>query len=182
MTTTPEYEIDASYFASFKDDELGRVIRAHLHVEYLVDQLLALHFKDPDVLFAMGLEFSDRVKLLKAFGYGDILTKPVLALGTLRNDFAHTLDYKLTADRLDNFYKTLDALSKQASQHSYEQMRAKHKDRDWPANVKQLPPADRFVFYATTIRASLIAAYVNEAGTYPAGIRPRGQPPTGTAG
>ena len=41
--TTPEYKIDVSYYESaIKEDELGRVIRTHLHIEYLVDQLLGL--------------------------------------------------------------------------------------------------------------------------------------------
>jgi hypothetical protein len=179
--TTPEYKIDVSYYESaIKEDELGRVIRTHLHIEYLVDQLLGLHFKEPTVLYAMRLEFSDRVKLLSAFGYEKHLTQPLLALGTLRNEFAHKLNYKLTADRMDNFYKTLDADAKQMAQRVYEQTRASHKKENLPMNVRRLPPADQFALYVTTIRASLIAAYYNEADAFPAGIRPRGQPSSAT--
>lgn len=176
-----DYSIDSNFFeAIIKEDELGCVVRAHLHIEYLIDHLLAVHFEDVSALRPMRLEYSDRVRLLKAFGYEANLTGQLLMLGTLRNDFAHKLDAKLTTDRLESLYKAFDVGSKKMLHDIYRQTRERAADASrFPSSLKKLSPKDLFAFYATTARASLIAAYFNETGKFPPGIRPRTQRPTG---
>lgn len=141
-----------------REDELGRVIRAHLHIENLVKQLLALEFEKPAALERVKLDFSDRVTLLEAYGYGQMLTRPLSALGTLRNAFAHNLSSALTEDRMQSLYKSFDAAGKEIIQGSYQRTRLKSEAKV-PRTLGKVPPAERFVFFAISIRAMLVIAH-----------------------
>jgi hypothetical protein len=178
-----EHPIDATFFdALMKEDELGSVIRAHLNVEYLVDQLLGLHLPNAAALRPIHLEYSDRVRLLEACGYEQGFVKPLHALGSLRNDFAHKLDFKLSGDRLERIYEAMDPDDKQRLNEMYDDLRKRELIKNAPRRMKKLSPKNLFTMYATSIRASLIVAYLRKAGRVPPGVRPGPYPPSLTAG
>ena len=52
------------------EDELGAVIRAHIHIEALLLELLRLLVKDEGALRKLNLEFSQSVDLAIALGLG----------------------------------------------------------------------------------------------------------------
>jgi hypothetical protein len=147
---------DAFQNALNREDELGRVIRAHLHIENLVDRLLLLKFSKPEVFQKMRLEFSARVMLLEAFGYGRMLTMPLAAIGNLRNDFAHKVDFALTSERMEGLYNSFDVEGKEIIQQSYRRTRTQMPETNAPHTMKSLKPQDRFTFYAVSIHAMLV--------------------------
>ena|ERR1700730_14511761 len=157
---------EAFFEALSREDELGCVVRAHLHIEYLVDKLLAHHFNEPSALRRIRLDYADKVLLLEAFGYLPNLTRPLAAIGSLRNDFAHKLNYELAADRMDALYNSFDGEGKQVIQASYQRTR-KSSDRDVPRNMAKLNSKDRFALYASSIRSMLELGYKKETGRYP---------------
>lgn len=158
----------AAFFdALSRDDELSCVMRAHLHIEYLVDMLLAVHIPNTEALQRIHLDYADRVTLLEAFQYLPMLIKPLLAIGTLRNDFAHKLDFTLTSDRMDSLYNSFDPTGKQVIQESYQRTRQKTNE-DAPRKMANLSPKSRFALYASSIRTMLELGYKQETGNYPA--------------
>src|SRR5271163_4266025 len=105
---------DAPTFEDFAkviiaEDELGSVVRAHLIVEFHVEELLKLLAPNSAALPSMQLDYFGQVRLLGVLGVPDELVKPLLNLGNLRNSFAHRLDFKLTPDRMRALYDCFDA-------------------------------------------------------------------------
>lgn len=68
---------------------------------------------------------------------------------------------------------TFDSDSKQELQKIYDRLRHKKLIIGGPRKIKSRSPKDQFTLYATNIRAALIAAFFNETGKFPAGVRPR---------
>lgn len=164
---TETWPISEAFFEALnRDDELGCVVRAHLHIEYLVDKLLAHHFPEPSAIARLHLDYADKVIVLEAFGYLPNLTKPLSAIGSLRNDFAHKLDYGLTKDRMDGLYNTFDSEGKQIIQESYQRTR-KNSEESVPRKMGQLSPKDRFAMYAVNIHSMLALGYRKETGRFP---------------
>ena len=85
------------------------------------------------------------------------LKGPLLALGRLRNEFAHRLDAALTEARVDGFYKTFGGDDKQSIHQAFNRTR---KSLGVPSKkrMKQLSPQDRFILYAVSLRAVLLVA------------------------
>ena len=78
---------DMFYEALLNEDELGSVLKAHLHIEYHIDKILNRLTPYPDDLPA--LKYSEKVCLICALGVKKEY-KPILhTLGTIRNNFAH---------------------------------------------------------------------------------------------
>ncbi len=149
-----------------QDDELGCVVRAHLHIEHLVDKLLQHHFPRAEALEKMNLEYSAKVTLLEAFDYNPFVTTPLLAIGKLRNDFAHKLEFVLSADRMDALYNSFEQDGKAAVQNAYQRTR-QNLGAAAPKKMANLNPKDRFVLYAAAIWSMLVVAYMQAAGTRP---------------
>jgi hypothetical protein len=148
------------------EDELGSVVRAHLHIEFHVDQLLAAVAPNPKAVETLALSYVGRVRLLNVFGFGNNLTKPLIGLGQLRNKFAHRLNYKLTSQNMRALYDMLDPLGRHIVHHAYDSARAKSAGKH-PKKLWSLPPKDIFSLLATTIRASLLVAYREHTGAFP---------------
>jgi len=144
------------------EDELGCVVRAHLHIEHLVDQHLELVFPNMSALRSAHLEYDARVSILEALGYKPIITRALRALGSLRNSFAHRLDFKLTPDRMDNLFKSLDPEFKAIMHETYGGWRAQQGASDLAANVRKLSPKDVFVVFVANVRGMLMADYLRQ--------------------
>ena len=156
VTSVPESDQSAFIAALMGEDELGVVVRAHIHIEAVLLQLLDRMVADPAPLKKMDLDYAHRVNLALALGLKPQYGPPLLALGSLRNAFAHRPDTKLSKDRVDNLYKSLAADDRQVVQRCYESTNSKML-REAPG-LRSLSPKDQFVLIATTMRAMLIAA------------------------
>jgi len=92
------------YEALVGEDELGVVVRAHIHIEAGVNALLDQLVPYPDHL--PSLEYKRRVLLACALGLKESLLLPLQELGNIRNLFGHQIDTKLTAGMVDKFYES----------------------------------------------------------------------------
>jgi len=138
------------------EDELGAVIRAHIHVEALLLELLGLLVKDEQALRKLDLEFSQSVDLAVALGLGPEHAKGLRAFGKLRNEFAHDLGSKLSDDRINNLYESLSATDKEVVQAAYGTTNAQLGVN--PPKFKDLTPKERFVLIAVALRGMLQVA------------------------
>lgn len=87
------------------EDELGVVIRSHIYVESALVYLLKQLVVDGAYLEKLNLDYAQRVNLAVTLGLKATHAPPLLALGAIRNAFAHRLDTRLTKDRVDSLYK-----------------------------------------------------------------------------
>lgn len=146
------------------EDELGAVIRAHIHIEALLLELLGLLVKDEVALRKLNLEFSQTVDLAIALGLGPEHAKGLRAFGKLRNEFAHNLNSKLSASRIDNLYESLSTTDKEVVQLAY--VRTNSQLGVSPPSFKDLTPKEKFVLIAVALRGMLQVALleVRKAG------------------
>lgn len=148
---------DDDFFRALQsEDELGLVIRAHIHIEARLVEFLAL-LADAQSLEKMALDYSQRVHLAVALGLKEEDAKGLHALGTIRNAFAHRLNSTLSDDRVTNFYKALGPGEKETVQQAYERTEKQLGQHDGK-KFGDLAPKDRFILIAVALQAVLVLA------------------------
>lgn len=149
------------YKALLSEDELGKVIRTHKHIEYQLKEVLKLLIPDYKILEKMKnkLEYSQRVHLACALGLKNEALSPLLAIGTLRNEFAHQLTPTLNQSRVKDLYKTLSKTEKEVTQQSLISTNKNMPDGK-KYEFKKLEPADLFVLIAICLRQLLKAGRI----------------------
>ncbi len=138
------------------EDELGLVIRAHIHIEAKLLELLS-NLANLKILEKMNLDYFQYVQLAVALGFKEEHSKALIALGTLRNQFAHKLGSTLTENRVNNLYQSLSPNDKSIVQDCYAKT---EKDLKQYSGTKfqSLPPKVRFILMAVTLRSLLSVA------------------------
>lgn len=89
-------------------DDLGVVLRGHLYVEHVLDEMLGLMVAYPTALKGLRLSFQRKVGLARALGLllrGE--EKPLLALNSVRNAYAHDLRAVLSPSQVDVLYRSV---------------------------------------------------------------------------
>jgi hypothetical protein len=148
---------DTEFLAAIQaKDELGLVVRAHIHIESELVLLLEALVRSKKNLDRLELEYGQRVYLAAALGMKEAVVRPLLAVGTIRNAFAHRLNSKLTEDRVNNFYKAFSSEQRSLIEESFRLTR-QHSPSFAGKSVRQLPPREQFVLLASTAR-SLVQA------------------------
>ena len=137
------------------EDELGSVIRAHLVLEFHMDRLIELAAPNAAAVAAMELDFFGRVQLLSVLGFKPSLTKPLANIGSLRNSFAHRLNFKLSTDRMQTLYNCFDGEGKQIVQNAYDATRKQRLASKHPKKMWALEPKDQFSLLAAAMRVIL---------------------------
>ena len=95
-----------------KEDEVGRVIRIHLHIENLINQFLQLATPYPDFLSPLKLDYFGKVQLSLALGLPEKFKQPLNFIGKIRNNFAHKLNLKIDKNIVNSFFDTFDEQQK----------------------------------------------------------------------
>jgi hypothetical protein len=99
------------------DDDLGKVVRAHIYIEHELQDFIffaapsSAHLKRFDQM-----EFSEKVRLALVLALNAELQPALNAVGNLRNKFSHRLDTKLGEDEAKNLIATLSRPAKQRFQ------------------------------------------------------------------
>jgi hypothetical protein len=108
---------DALVKVLVKEDDLGRVIRAHIYIEHELQDFIFFAAPHPDHLKPFeGLEFSDKVQLALLLGLNPDLRSALNTVGNLRNKFAHALDMKVREAEVRDLIATLRPMRKQRLQ------------------------------------------------------------------
>jgi hypothetical protein len=99
------------------DDDLGKVVRAHIHIEHELQDLIFFAAPKPNQLKSFDkMEFSEKVHLALVLGLNADLKPALTATGTLRNKFAHRLDTRIGEEEAKNLIATLAPSAKQRFQ------------------------------------------------------------------
>lgn len=132
-------ELSADDFTSAlnKEDDLGMVIRAHIHIEHRLERYLALvvpHYEKYRTQITP--DYETKINLALAMGLPEELRSVLKSLGTLRNRFAHQPNQSLKETDADNVYKALSSAQKDLFQKTF---KATSEQFAWPEKkVSQL--------------------------------------------
>ena len=153
---------DADFLAVLRgEDELGAVIRAHLHVEAELNELLNAMTPAPKHLESMNLRYAKKAQLACALGLSEEYLQPLQKLGALRNAFGHRLDTKITEKVIDELYNSFSSDSKRLMNDSYS-LTSEQLPVGVPAKLQELDPRSKFIFIAVALKAEIELA-TNEA-------------------
>ena len=114
------YETDEKFHAALQgEDELGVVVRAHIHIESRLMNLMELFFSAPDHLSKLVLEYEQKVMLAVACGLNPMFASPLKVLGRIRNRFAHRLDSSLDIQQVRSLYEAFSPINKEVIQQAF---------------------------------------------------------------
>jgi hypothetical protein len=99
------------------EDDLGKVVRAQIHIEHELQDFIFFASPVPDQLRSFDtMQFADKVQLALLLGLTPDLKAALNATGRLRNKFAHKLDMKIGEDEAKSLIATLTPSAKQRFQ------------------------------------------------------------------
>jgi hypothetical protein len=131
-----------------REDDLGSVIRAHIHIESELNTIVETLAPGKEHLRRLGLDFDQTVTLALVLGFDPTWAPALRALGNLRNKFAHQLHTCLDAPVVNSLYESLSPEGKSCVQATFAALK---KDNEL------LKPASRFVDLDSKGRFQLIA-------------------------
>jgi len=159
-------DIDAAFLSSLLgEDELGVVVRAHIHIEAQLNELLRVMVSAPDLLPRM--RFEQRVNLAGALGLDPGALPPLKELANIRNAFGHRHDVSLTTGMVQQLWDALSHDDKDAVLAGYETTRHQFPERQMPA-FERLGPRDKFIPIAAALHKLVISARLEVAEGGPA--------------
>jgi hypothetical protein len=88
-----------------RQDELGAVVRAQIYIEHVLIEYVNSRPQPPKT---SGLSFAQLVKLTLDLGLPQRFNHPLRAFSRIRNQFAHSLDTKLTDDLVKVFCQSFN--------------------------------------------------------------------------
>ena len=151
-------DLEPEFIASLMgEDELGVVIRAHTHIEASLNELLEQFVPFPKYLQEMGLGYAQKVRLSCAHGLKRQHLPPLLAMGKIRNHFAHKLSAKLTKDRVSELYSSFSPGDRKIVHASYHNTKSQMLVEKGP-DFRKLEPKDQFILMAVSLKALVVIA------------------------
>ena len=141
------------------EDELGAVIRGHIHVESKLIEFIEARLPYPDGIKDLELDYFGRTKLAISLGLNPNFGPSLKFIGTLRNRFAHRLDVKIGKQDADAFDRALGP-HKAVTHEAHEVAHIRLGTRETAVPIKQHDPRDRVTLGFVTLWAAMaVAAY-----------------------
>lgn len=148
--------IDEAFFMHLNsEDELGVVVRAHIHIEASLNAFVDARVPYPDRL--PRLPYEGRLRLACALGLMHSHFDALKVLADIRNSFGHRVDAKLTDGKLKELYGKLPPETQELVVRAYE-MTNRQRGFINPPEFPSLSPKDRFVLIAVMLKSFVVAA------------------------
>jgi hypothetical protein len=138
------------------EDDLGAVIRGHLHIEHALNELLKRQIPFFERLERLHLDYEVKVGLAIAMGLNTDYEQPLMGIGLLRNKYAHQPGFKISKSDTNNLYKTFSCDDKAIIQGAYKRTNTNLKIQNIPFSKQK--PIDQFIILAITTRQILLLA------------------------
>jgi hypothetical protein len=156
--------LDARELAFFQalegDDDLGMVVRAHIHLEHeLREFILAAAPRPAEVKFS-DYDFASTVRLALVLGLDPTLKAGLTSLATLRNKFAHKLDAKLIEQDAKQLYSALSSADKADLHQAYSAMLLKRPNTGRPKKLLRATPKDLVAHCVAMLRTGVILGHM----------------------
>lgn len=157
MQLTPDeiQRLDRLSADLIREDDLGKVIRAHIRLEGILHEFLRLSVFHPSHLRKLNLDFDQNLTLALVMGLTEDLVRPLRSLGKLRNDFAHKDEMVLTKERVNAIYESLSGRDKERIHLQFLELKKKEPVIDHLTKFHQLSTHDQFVMIVLMLWAGL---------------------------
>ncbi len=106
-----------------KDDLLDVVLRAHLYIEQLLDEMLGMWAANPQYMKKANLSFAQKVNLVRALNLHhpeEGIWKAIFDLNSVRNDFAHHLSSDERQKKIRKFIDSTNSYFSDTKSDKYE--------------------------------------------------------------
>ncbi|CAO4135983.1 hypothetical protein [Methylorubrum extorquens] len=154
-----EAKVEAFNRALLGEDELGAVVRGHIYIENELIAFIKARLPAPEAIKDRDIDYNMRVKLAVALGLDPSFEPALNCAGSLRNQFAHSLEARIGKQEAVNFEKALGA-HRAVTLASYRQAHIDLGTEAAAIPIKQQEPKDRIILCFVTLWAGiLIAAY-----------------------
>src|SRR5713101_2652076 len=108
------------------EDDLGMVVRAHIHIEHELREFVTSAAPRPDQVKFPEMNFDGTIRLALVLGL-DAKLKPALnAIGNLRNKFSHRLGMKLGSQEVNDLFAALSPEHQKMVQEMYKKQKGKN--------------------------------------------------------
>lgn len=103
-----------------RDDDVGFVLRSHLHIEHALVELLQHVLPEPSACEWSMVGYRAKVEIGAGLGLGEDVKTLLLKIGSLRNDFAHDLTVSISKERAVKMYNALSPRIQGIARGTYE--------------------------------------------------------------
>lgn len=142
-----------------REDEVGMVLRAHIHIEHAIIEILECVAPNYLYIDKVKLDYSRRVAIAVAFdAIRPDLYLPLINIGKLRNKFAHRLGYKIASQDVDSFVRAFAKDDLKIMTFIYEDTQRKSSESR-PENFSALEPIDKLILAVVVLRQALVAEF-----------------------
>ena len=152
---TPQQVDRAFYEHLIAEDELGMVVRAHIHIEASIVDFLKQVVPKPNLL--PRLPYEAKIRLACALGLDHDHFPALKALGDIRNNFGHDLKAQLTDDVVKRIFQALPEFSRAAAIGAYGRILDTGIAGERPP-FESLSARDRFVLIAVVLKMFAVHA------------------------
>jgi hypothetical protein len=117
-------ERDQAFYAALQgDDDLGIVVRAHIHIEHELQNFITAVAPNPEEVKFSDMDFEATVRLALILGLHAEFKSALNGVGRLRNKLSHRLNMTLGNEEATNLYNSLGPQAKEVVHSSYEKLR-----------------------------------------------------------
>lgn len=125
-----------------REDDLGLVIRAHIFIEHELREFILAAAPKPQELKFLDHAYSRTLQIALALGLDPDLKAGLLALGAIRNKFAHQLNTKLTSEESRGLYSKFPPKIKTDMRQAYAATILKWPNTGRPKDMLKTTPKD----------------------------------------
>lgn len=105
-----------------REDELGIILRAHLHIEFQLKEFIFLFLPFSERCDWLKVSYAARVEIALSLGLPEDMRKPLEAIVKMRNDFAHKINTMLDKKTALDFYNGLSDRHREAVKLCYKEL------------------------------------------------------------
>ncbi len=151
-------ERDTRFYAdALGDDDLGMVVRVHLHIEHELREFVLTAAPQAEHVKFSYLGFDGTCRLALILGLNPDFGPFLRAAGTLRNKFSHRLDTRLGEEEANNLFTACSPTQKDIAHRSFASLKRDHPEKSWPATFAHLSARERIQLLLVSLRAGMIA-------------------------
>jgi hypothetical protein len=142
------------------NDDLGMIIQAHIHLEYELREFVRAAAPRPTEVRQSDYDYTGTLRLALTLGLDPTLEAGLLAVGALRNKFAHRLEMRLTEYEAKEIYSKLSTKDQADSQQAYSAALLVHPNSGRPKELLRTTPKDLIATCIVTLWGGVTLGHV----------------------
>ena len=149
-------QVEMKFFIDLMDgDELGAILRAHLHIEYSLSEFIRYRLQSPSQLSSQ-MFFVPRLELACALGLPEGYAPALKKFNKIRNTFGHNLDASLSEKDVNDLFNTLPSALQTLSQEALNVMQETATKGGFSPIFKENSVRNRFSLIVITLKILLV--------------------------